>query len=143
MSYGIIVRITIRLNPESSFKGASHASACSRFASSGLRRKNQNRCPITSQGLKLILTHHQPLDVFDFQMVDRLPEQYYPQGGPSQKDESESCWNQPIQRRKPVRTSKNDMEWRSIHDEHAQAGTSKNPSKIPFIGNSTPSKGES
>ena len=47
----------------------------------------------TSQGLKLKLTHHQPLNIFNLQMLNRFPEQYHPQRGPSQKEDSESRWN--------------------------------------------------
>ena len=44
-------------------------------------------------GWKSILTHHQPFDIFDFHMLDRLPEQYHLQGGPGQEENSERDGN--------------------------------------------------
>lgn len=66
-------------------------------------------------------THHQPLDILDARLLKTPPQKEDAERRPSEQEESERSRNQPIKRRQLVRSSKHDVQRRSVDDEHAQA----------------------
>lgn len=75
-------------------------------------------------------------------MLDGLSQYYDPNGRPYEEENTKCCWNEPVQRREVERTTKHNMKWRSVDDEHSKASSSQNTDKVPLVPDDAPPERE-
>jgi len=77
--------------------------------------------------------HHQSLDVLDASLLEAPPQQEDSERRPSKQQESEAERNQPVKRGELVGASEDDVQGRSVDDEHAQASARDDAVEVVLV----------